>query len=467
MAALPQHKALGASGVIMDKTGMATTLKVTAGTNDLQVDLGIWFPMANPFYFGSLLCSGTSIYGKALPNYVVQGMVHKREERYTQAYYTRPADTPMWLTPENSTLGTPDMSPDTFVFDYYHEGRDSLTSSQDSSPQMSTTPLPIAHAIALSLFPPASPTPSLNPQATSFQPMTTTTQQPSPPPPPPPPRLIATLPPTSLERSTAYRGDLADPLNNSADIPESASVGLWIDRLPARCTPADVLGRIRGCGRVFALHINPPRDGVVATSAAKLSFWTVAGKERFLVLVERGEFVFESSNSSSNGRRQRSRHYYRPRVVHSAIRVPERDPAARSSRVVHVAGPAAVVNRAYLEALFAAHLTWTLECVVDHGGEISRSRSRRRRASKKKRGGDDDDENKKKDEEEEEEEEEEEVEEIAWLEYRFSSYRAQAARAWQLLSAIKRGEEEEPRVSERERDVLKKVEFWWGADPCA
>ncbi|KAI1488799.1 hypothetical protein F5X96DRAFT_671322 [Biscogniauxia mediterranea] len=461
MAALPQHKVFGASGVTMDKTGMATALKATTGTSDLQVDLSIWFPMTHPFYFGSLLCSGTSIYGKALPNYVVQGMVHKREERYTQAYYPKAADIPMWLTPENSTLRTPNMSPDTFVFDYYNEGRDSLTSSQYSSPQMSTTPLPIAHAIALSILSPTSPNPSLNPQATSFQPMPTTQKQPSP---PLPPRLIATLPPTSLERSTAYRGDLADPLNNSADIPDSASVGLWIDRLPARCTPADVLGRIRGCGRVFALHINPPKDGVVATSAAKLSFWTVAGKERFLALVDRGEFVFpSSSNSNGNssgssnsnwrggGGRQIRQHYYRPRVVHSAIRVPGRDPALRSSRVVHVAGPAQVVNRAYLEALFAAHrLTWTLECVVDHGGEINCASS-----SSKKTG------------EKIEEQDEEEDEQIAWLEYRFSSYRAQAARAWQLLSAIKRGEEEEPRVSERERHALKKAEMWWGADPCA
>ncbi|KAI5926708.1 hypothetical protein F4810DRAFT_482323 [Camillea tinctor] len=436
MASIPCPKVPGNSQVTVNETDHATNQKGTsAEMNDLKVDFNLWHPMTDLASFGRSLYAASAIYHsthtKTLPIYMLEGVARTRQQRYIRAFYTQPTDRTLTdpmsehstfdtSFPDMSFISTPDLSFETtFVSDSFMV-LGSPTGSEDSGPEVSTTPLPIAHAIALSVLQPdtesesetESSSSSLNPLAESFKPTQQKQQK------QPKPRRVVSLPSTltSSERSTTYLGDPSDPLNNSADIPESESVGLWIDRLPPTCTPADILDRIRGCGKIFALHINEPKHGI-STSAAKISFWSVEGKERFLC--QGFAFPFPGPRP--------------PRVTHSVIRVPAVPSSnARSSRVIHFAGPAAVVNQDYLDALFAEHLSWTVERVIDHGTKES---CKGKGKAVEKCG------------------------ERAWLEYRFSSYRAQASRVWQLLNSIKRGGEDVPRIGEGERDILKQVDL--------
>lgn len=87
----------------------------------------------------------------------------------------------------------------------------------------------------------------------------------------------------------SYLGNRSLPLNMSADIPEDENCRLWITGLPPKCTISDVLGAIRGIGRVYSLHINPPvyndKTGkYFPTSAASLTFFTANACNRFLLL---------------------------------------------------------------------------------------------------------------------------------------------------------------------------------------
>ncbi|KAI0852334.1 hypothetical protein F5Y00DRAFT_258741 [Daldinia vernicosa] len=103
--------------------------------------------------------------------------------------------------------------------------------------------------------------------------------------------VVRNQPPTA----PGYLGNSSLPHNMSADVPEDENCRLWITGLPPKCTISDVLGAIRGIGRVYSLHINPPvhneKTGkLFPTSAASLTFFTANASNRFLLLQSQHPF---------------------------------------------------------------------------------------------------------------------------------------------------------------------------------
>ncbi|OTA86502.1 hypothetical protein M434DRAFT_153235 [Hypoxylon sp. CO27-5] len=85
-----------------------------------------------------------------------------------------------------------------------------------------------------------------------------------------------------------YLGNHALERNKSADIPDEMNCRLWITGLPPACTVSDLLRSIRGIGPVYASYVVPPpkndkkHGDSIRTSAASLTFFTVAATDRFL-----------------------------------------------------------------------------------------------------------------------------------------------------------------------------------------
>ncbi|KAI0009639.1 hypothetical protein F4779DRAFT_617407 [Xylariaceae sp. FL0662B] len=219
--------------------------------------------------------------------------------------------------------------------------------------------------------------------------------------------------PARFKYSRNYFGDISNPENIGADIPEEASCSLFIKNLPPDCTMNMLLGAIRNTGKIFqASTIAPDTEHV--TTAAKVVFWDPAGADLFLAQVDRGEFIVGD---------------YVPSVKKNLIRVAAHDPM-KASRVFQIQGPSKIINREYLERYFEKHFSYELDDakVMFHREELG----------------------------------------ITRIEFRFSSYRAQAAAAWKWAAMAKEGRIEAVGDMERDEiDLWGLIDIYWGRDPCA
>ncbi|KAI0019884.1 hypothetical protein F4780DRAFT_792417 [Xylariomycetidae sp. FL0641] len=157
--------------------------------------------------------------------------------------------------------------------------------------------------------------------------------------------------------SDNYLGDHTRAENQSADIPDEENCSVWITNLPPGCDHAQLLGAVRGCGKVYACVVNPPvaapqqqqQQPHIMTAASKLVFFEVAGAARLLRAAREGRFAV-------GGR-------YLPQVRRNRIRSAAVAPPGPESRVLHIEGPDAIVNGPYLAAFFDAHFVYQLEAV--------------------------------------------------------------------------------------------------------
>ncbi|KAK0738114.1 hypothetical protein B0T18DRAFT_333454 [Schizothecium vesticola] len=130
-----------------------------------------------------------------------------------------------------------------------------------------------------------------------------------------------------LGASTEYLGDPSIPENMSADIPADQNTSLYVCGLGPDTKFSDILSAIRGVGKIYALHVNPPSD-FHPGSAAKICFFTRAAAEKFYNIT-RGGFLVKGWLAA---------------VVWNRIRVPEQTIHKDASRVVIIRGPKYVVN---------------------------------------------------------------------------------------------------------------------------
>lgn len=211
-----------------------------------------------------------------------------------------------------------------------------------------------------------------------------------------------------------YKGDLKNPNNQCADIPVHQSTCLFITKLPPGCTASQLLGAIRGVGKVWALSMCEPNQAY-ETPAAKLTFWDRVATDRFLQLVGEGRFKVG--------------HDSKPHVRMNWYRTPSQPPS-RATRVLGLVGPDRIVNQPYLERFFRRRrrFEYTLDQVVTvylYEG-------------------------------------------TARLEFHFASYRCQAAFAAASIRKLCNGEPfDDDYISDEERVLWRSVQIYWGADPCA
>ncbi|KUI56479.1 hypothetical protein VP1G_03836 [Cytospora mali] len=189
--------------------------------------------------------------------------------------------------------------------------------------------------------------------------------------------------------SNNYRGDTANPLNRSADIPDEENCSLFVTNLPPKCTYKDLLGAIarHRPGRVYSSFISPPDTSTDPslpshrTCAAKIIFYTPAETQRFISVVDAGFLNIQG---------------YVARVRHNRCKTAAQ-PAilSQTSRCLVISGPQAIVDEMKLRALFDKHFRYETEEVILR----------------------------------------QEGNGLRWLEWRFASYRAQAGSAIKLLPA--------------------------------
>jgi hypothetical protein len=159
--------------------------------------------------------------------------------------------------------------------------------------------------------------------------------------------------------SNNYRGDITNPRNLSASIPEDRSCSFWLRGLPGDATVTTLLAAVRGVGRVYCTVMAPPdRTQGWRTAAAKLVFFEEAAARRFWGLYGRGEGGAMPATPFVVGTRQSVV------VERNRTRVAESSLPRECTRVVRVAGPADVVNVDALLAEFRGNFVFEMDEVV-------------------------------------------------------------------------------------------------------
>ncbi|KAI1303508.1 hypothetical protein F5Y03DRAFT_187288 [Xylaria venustula] len=162
------------------------------------------------------------------------------------------------------------------------------------------------------------------------------------------PRLPSAHPIVPLQAtSPQYQGN-----HQSAFIPPENNTSVWITNLPPTCNYTVLLGQLRDIGKVCATVINPPQQNHT-TSAAKIVFFDVEGKNRLLASAFNGSFMVDNRL---------------PCVVPNRI-LTEARPVGPQSRVLIITGPTTVVNLPFLCQLFQQFCMFDLEYVkeLQHG----------------------------------------------------------------------------------------------------
>ncbi|KAI1745114.1 hypothetical protein F4680DRAFT_467319 [Xylaria scruposa] len=146
--------------------------------------------------------------------------------------------------------------------------------------------------------------------------------------------------------SRNYRGNPLSPRNQSANIPPEQSTSVWITNLPPDCNYADLLGMVHDAGKVYAAVISPPGDKFI-TSAAKIVFFDLEGRQRFEARANAGRFSVGA---------------YVPRVRPNRI-LTEAQPVGPESRILHITGPDSIVNQHVLLDYFRRWCAFDIEYV--------------------------------------------------------------------------------------------------------
>ncbi|KAI1121243.1 hypothetical protein F5Y10DRAFT_288718 [Nemania abortiva] len=167
--------------------------------------------------------------------------------------------------------------------------------------------------------------------------------------------------------SPNYRGDLNNPRNRCADIPDAENCATWWTNLPADCSYEMLFNSIRHVGAVSHAVINPP-VGIHGTSAAKIEFFERASVDRLLSQAANGHI----RGHIRVGGRIPHISLNRVKVAAHSNEVPvEYGNNGRGTRVLQVIGDPQIVNPDKLKALLADsrhRVIYGLECIRDGPG---------------------------------------------------------------------------------------------------
>ncbi|KAI0973696.1 hypothetical protein F4678DRAFT_470927 [Xylaria arbuscula] len=224
-----------------------------------------------------------------------------------------------------------------------------------------------------------------------------------------------------VPNSSNYRGDLNNPRNKSANIPESENCATWWTNLPPDCTYEMLFDSMRNVGAVSHSVINPP-VGNHGTSAAKVEFFDRASVDRLMTQSRNGHI---RGHIRVGGRI--------PHITLNRIRISAHSNevpydfgnGGRGSRVLQVVGDSRVVNQENLQTL----LTNPVHRVI-YGLECARTFTR--------------------------------PDGLQCVEFRFASYVVQAGRARNVFLAQKHMEG----LPAGERAIWEGVTCLFGPDPC-
>ncbi|KAI1198894.1 hypothetical protein F5X97DRAFT_342220 [Nemania serpens] len=157
-------------------------------------------------------------------------------------------------------------------------------------------------------------------------------------------------PSAPARHSSNYRGDLNNPRNQSANVPDSENCATWWTNLPAECTYETLFDSIRGVGAVSHAVINPP-VGMHGTSAAKIEFFERASVDRLMAQTRNGHI----RGHMRVGGRIPHVTLNRIKVAAFSNEVPDDEGnGGRGSRVLQVGGDPQIVRPDRLETILAS-----------------------------------------------------------------------------------------------------------------
>ncbi|OBT45433.1 hypothetical protein VE00_04594 [Pseudogymnoascus sp. WSF 3629] len=146
-----------------------------------------------------------------------------------------------------------------------------------------------------------------------------------------------------------YLGTMSAASNQMTNLPDHLNTCIWVEGAPADLTYYEMLRSIHHCGKVYSVHINPPREKHF-TAAAKIAFCTRLGAEHFFHQAHSGYGIV------IRGRRlcvRWNRNKYRENFNRG------------ESRVLRISGPSAYINypvlAEYFSRLFYFNLIWVHE----------------------------------------------------------------------------------------------------------
>ncbi|CAJ2512287.1 Uu.00g053020.m01.CDS01 [Anthostomella pinea] len=166
--------------------------------------------------------------------------------------------------------------------------------------------------------------------------------------------------------SLNYFGNPLVPSNRSADIPDSQNTSIWVMRLGAQVTYHALMEALAGRGKVLAAVINEASPPLYRTAAAKVTFWCHNDAEDVLRGMNGGEVRVEGGLVRARWNRVKTREPS-PRPSTAAPQRHHRQQQQPASRVLHIAGPIALVNPCSLDSFFRARFYFHLDRIVSHG----------------------------------------------------------------------------------------------------
>jgi len=151
--------------------------------------------------------------------------------------------------------------------------------------------------------------------------------------------------------SPNYMGDLSLPSNRSALIPEEQNCSLWITGLPPNIDHHNLLGAIRGVGKIYATVINPPL-GIHSTSAAKVVFFEREQAETLFLQIVSGNFIVMGQRLCRGNVRWNN--------IKSA-----RYPHSDQSRSIRITGVKQWMNFEFFDHFFRQRFAFELDTVTE------------------------------------------------------------------------------------------------------
>ncbi|KAK0717287.1 hypothetical protein B0T26DRAFT_611648, partial [Lasiosphaeria miniovina] len=152
--------------------------------------------------------------------------------------------------------------------------------------------------------------------------------------------------------SPNYHGDPDLRANRSADILDEDNCSFWITNLPPDVTYTEFLSHIREIGRVFALSMTAPNATTGhETSAAKLVFFELRAAQLFWNRFPK----YYSDGLVIRG--------YRAIIRHNRTKFAEITTLRDATRVVTISGPTSIVNISTLTKYFQARFYYETDDV--------------------------------------------------------------------------------------------------------
>ncbi|KAI1337710.1 hypothetical protein F5Y15DRAFT_425707 [Xylariaceae sp. FL0016] len=226
-----------------------------------------------------------------------------------------------------------------------------------------------------------------------------------------------------IRPSGGYRGLTTSPNNFAVGVAPLENTSVFISDLPPTATIKDLLGAVRGIGKIWASNMIPPQ-GTHVWAAAKVVFWNRAGLEAFWEFQTAGKFLVNGTQ---------------PKVVMNRHRSGSFNESS-ASRVLIITGPTDLIDQRYLSSIFGTCFTFDIDEIIDHGVTWSHQDGEMNLVA------------------------------VRTLEFRFASYRAQAAWAFNLVRGLQnRRGFDRWQASEREVQLWSNptVRSTWGKDLCA